>query len=98
MVLKCGAIDPLVKLLSECNDDIIFKNGIWALSNMCRGTPPPKFEIVYKAIGPFVEAIKSFKDSEMLVEASWGLCYLSGKYMEIARLIYPKQKKNRWEP
>lgn len=81
-VIQCGAVEPLVSLLKGCTDEMLLKQGIWTLSNLCRGKPLPKFQKVYKAIPPFAEVLKTVKDTEMLIDAAWALSYLSGMLLE----------------
>jgi importin subunit alpha-1 len=50
MILKCGGLDPLLHIISTSNNKSTIKHGTWALSNLCRGRPLPKFELVKKAI------------------------------------------------
>ena len=41
MILKCNGLKPLVNILLNTQDKNIIKDGSWALSNLCRGLPPP---------------------------------------------------------
>ena len=55
----------------------IIKIGIWCLSNLCIGSDPPPFKVVYKAIPVFVNAMKTESAPAILIDASWALSYLS---------------------
>ena len=63
--------------MQKTNDINTIKIGIWCLSNLCRGSDPPPFKVVYKAIPIFVNAMKSESAPAILIDASWALSYLS---------------------
>ena len=63
--------------MQKTNDINTIKIGIWCLSNLCRGSDPPPFKEVYKAIPIFVNAMKIEAKIDMLIDASWALSYLS---------------------
>ena len=63
--------------MQKTKDRSIIKIGIWCLSNLCLGSDPPPFKIVYKAIPVFVNAMKTEYAPEILIGASWALSYLS---------------------
>jgi hypothetical protein len=44
---------------------------------MCRGKPPPSFELVAPAIPAFARALQASQDDEVSADASWALSYLS---------------------
>lgn len=63
----------------------IFKNGIWAISNLCRGKPRPNLEVLKYAIPIFARVLKEFnsENSEEIDELSdslWALSYLSSNF------------------
>lgn len=41
-----------------------YENSIWLITNLCRGTPPPQYELVDSAIPVLCNALKkqSFKE------------------------------------
>jgi len=57
MILKCGGLDPLVNILSTSSSFNTIKHGSWALSNLCRGRPIPKFELVSNSIPVFAQIL-----------------------------------------
>ena len=63
--------------MQKTKDRNIIEIGIWCLSNLCRGSDPPPFKVVYKAIPIFVNAIKTEAKIDILIDASWALSYLS---------------------
>jgi len=77
MVLKCGGLEPLIKIIAETKNKTTIKHGTWALSNLCRGRPLPAFNYVYKAVAPLCRVIMEENDPEILTDATWALSYLS---------------------
>jgi len=62
----------------EKSDNIqMVKKGTWALSNLVRGDPLPKFELVKETIPMFSKIIKETEDFETLIDAVWAMGYLS---------------------
>lgn len=59
MILKSGGLHPLIKLISEANKKDTIKHGIWTLSNLCRGRPLPKFELVKDSIPILAQVLKT---------------------------------------
>lgn len=46
IVLRCGDLQPLLKLLREGAEPSMLRCASWTLSNLCRGRPPLKFALV----------------------------------------------------
>jgi hypothetical protein len=42
-VLKKGGLLVLIKVIENTNNKSLISNGAWAISNLCRGVPSPKF-------------------------------------------------------
>jgi len=59
MIIKSGGINTLVYIMTTTKVSTIIKHGSWALSNLCRGKPPPKYELVKCAIPIFVQIMKT---------------------------------------
>jgi hypothetical protein len=76
-ILKANALPPLVDIINKSDDVAVIKNGTWALSNLVRGNPLPKFELVKETIPTFSRVIQETNDIETLVDAAWALSYLS---------------------
>lgn len=89
MILKAGGLDPMIKLLKNTTNRHTIKHGTWALSNLCRGRPFPKFDLVKNAIPPLAQVIKEEEDPEILTDAAWAMSYLSGDI--IKPNLYVKQ-------
>lgn len=43
-ILKAGGLNSLIHIVDNPQtDDLLVKHGCWAISNLCRGSPLPKF-------------------------------------------------------
>ncbi|TMW57421.1 hypothetical protein Poli38472_003346 [Pythium oligandrum] len=76
MVLRCGALRPLLGQLTENAKPTMLRNATWTLSNFCRGRPQPQFELVQPALPTLGQLIYT-NDEEVLTDACWALSYLS---------------------
>lgn len=76
LVLEAGALHPLLLQLTVDSKVTMLRNATWTLSNLCRGKPPPSFEMVKPALGTLAHLIY-FDDEEVLTDACWALSYLS---------------------
>jgi len=91
MVLKQGGLTALAAALLDpvnTNKTTFVRNGIWALSNLCRGRPLPEFKYCAPAINPLIRVIRETSDQEILTDAAWALSYLSDSGTDrIERLV-----------
>lgn len=57
----------------------IVKHGAWALSNLCRGNPLPKYDNVKEAIPLLCHliAIEFITDKEIIADCCWAISYNS---------------------
>merc|ERR1719207_349099 len=76
LVLQSGGLNPVMTVLRESEKTSMMRNATWALSNLCRGKPPPPLEWVSPALGTLANLIYS-SDVEVLTDACWALSYLS---------------------
>jgi len=76
IVLQANALPPLLKQMQSNAELSVLRNGTWALSNLCRGKPPPPFEWVRPALATLNQLI-CHPDDEVLTDACWALTYLS---------------------
>lgn len=71
----------------------IFRNGVWAIANLCRGKPRPNLEILKEAIPIWAKVLREYnaerdEDVELLVESLWALSYIASKqYYHIYKFI-----------
>lgn len=76
LVLRAGAMPPLLQLIRPDAKLTIQRNATWGLSNFCRGKPQPDFDSVRACLPKLAELI-GHKDEEILADACWALSYLS---------------------
>mmetsp|Transcript_34642 Transcript_34642/g.80886 ORF Transcript_34642/g.80886 Transcript_34642/m.80886 type:complete len:552 (-) Transcript_34642:130-1785(-) len=79
LVLQCGALPLLNSVLRACasqDKTSMMRNSTWALSNLCRGKPPPPFEWVSAAL-PTLAQLTMANDVEVLTDSCWALSYLA---------------------
>eukprot|EP01017_Pseudomicrothorax_dubius_P048809 TRINITY_DN895_c0_g2_i2.p1 TRINITY_DN895_c0_g2~~TRINITY_DN895_c0_g2_i2.p1 ORF type:complete len:295 (+),score=68.37 TRINITY_DN895_c0_g2_i2:663-1547(+) len=76
-IIEAGGIDRIIYLYTRIKNQKSVKNVAWALSNLCRGSPPPNYESVKLAVPVFGKMILDESDSETLSEALWALVNLT---------------------
>jgi len=77
-LIASGALAPLLKVVEdpEATLDVI-REGVYAISNLCRGRPLPPVDKVKSAIPTLCKAIQSQTELQVLTDASWALSYLT---------------------
>ena len=76
-VLSCGALPPLLNLLTDTRKVSMVRNATWTLSNFCRGkNPQPDWNLIHPALPMLAKLIYSL-DDEVLIDACWAISYLS---------------------
>jgi len=90
-ILASGALYPLLKIVEDPSTaQNIIKNGIWMISNLCRGRPSPPIDKVKSATPVLCKSIQSQTDIDVLTDAAETLSFLSRTPSVIDDLIsYP---------
>ena len=48
-ILKLGGMNALITIVENTPSKATVKNGIWAMTNLCRGTPYPNYDMIKNA-------------------------------------------------
>eukprot|EP01126_Amoeba_proteus_P015837 TRINITY_DN1718_c0_g1_i1.p1 TRINITY_DN1718_c0_g1~~TRINITY_DN1718_c0_g1_i1.p1 ORF type:complete len:406 (-),score=73.73 TRINITY_DN1718_c0_g1_i1:270-1487(-) len=75
-VLSQGVLETLLLNIEHSHKLGMLRNATWALSNLCRGKPQPKWNLVSPAL-PILSRLLYSTDDEVLTDACWALSYLS---------------------
>lgn len=85
--LNCGALPMLLDVLVTPGQELqVVRNAVWAVSNLCRGKPLPPLDVVGIAV-PVLAPLLSHSDSQVVVDAAWGLSYISEGDEERVQLV-----------
>lgn len=79
LVLSMNALNALLEVSASFNENSrlsTIRNATWTLSNLCRGKPPPKFDLVRPAL-PLLSRLLFSNDMETVTDACWALSYMS---------------------
>ena len=78
MVISEGAVEPISMILDQSAPGTsLIRNASWALSNFCRGRPPPDFSMVKRAIPSLAKVLVENDNEDILVDVCWAMSYLS---------------------
>lgn len=86
VVLSCGALPCLLMLLTGNEPINVMRNATWAVSNLCRGRPLPELSHVCIAV-PVLAPLLNHFESQVVVDAAWGLSYISDGPVERVQTI-----------
>jgi len=90
-ILANRAIQPLIKIFEDPGlSKRVIKVGIWLISNLCRGGPPPPIDQMKSTTPILCKIIESETDIDILVDAVQALSYLSGSPIVVEDVVsYP---------
>ncbi|KAM3142058.1 hypothetical protein pb186bvf_005931 [Paramecium bursaria] len=78
MILNAQGHIAIINFAEKCKNIMnSYKQCVWALANLSRGSPGPKFSVVKVAIPSFCCAIQSTLEPETLTDALWALSHLT---------------------
>ena len=85
--LKLGALDPLLQIVHNSNNSRLIKHGTWAISNLTRGRPQPKLNLVKNAIPVLCALLMKETEAEILTYVAWSLFYLSSAGVSVSGIL-----------
>ena len=76
MVIRKGAVDCFVRIIESCQNSKTIRQATWALSNLCRGAPLPRYDLIKPAIATLTRVIVSGQvEGDDLRDALWAVAY-----------------------
>lgn len=78
-ILLLGAMDPLIKIISTTENKYQIRNGAWTITNLVRGYPSPKYDLIKPALPLIAKVVRTelISDKEVLSDCIWALSYLT---------------------
>eukprot|EP00347_Sterkiella_histriomuscorum_P002052 403369659 len=84
-------IQKMKKLLNKSDPTSrIFKQGTWALSNLCRNNPPPDYNKLTKAVSTLNNALLHITEEDYIIDLIWAVSKLSNKNEFKAKFYEPE--------
>lgn len=77
VVLKAGALEPLLQNIQHPASLTLLRNCVWSLSNFCRGKPQPSLQSIAAALPVLAGILQNTTDEEAIIDATWALSYIS---------------------
>ena len=77
IILQNQGLGLLIKCLKASTKHSMTKNSSWTISNLCRGKPPPLYEMVREALPALAAVVAEQNDAEILSDSLWALSHLS---------------------
>ena len=69
-----GGHEALIRLIENTTNVNVIRQGTWALANLCRGTPLPKFDIIKPIIPILCKTVaNNILSGEEQIDALWAL-------------------------
>jgi hypothetical protein len=87
LILQHGGLALLIHCFDTATRPSTIKNSSWAISNLCRGKPPPKYELVMQSIPTLVKVIQTQHDSELIADCCWAISHLSDGHKDKIQAI-----------
>jgi hypothetical protein len=78
LIIDTGALPPLLRLIDSTfttGNLSMQRNGVWALSNLLRGRPPPQRRCALDAAPAVVRVVRQSNDLQSQTDALWALAY-----------------------
>jgi hypothetical protein len=78
LIIDTGALPPLLRLIDSTfttGNLSMQRNGVWALSNLLRGRPPPARQCALDAAPAVVHVVRHSNDLQSQTDALWALAY-----------------------
>lgn len=75
-VLAHDTLEPLLKNIHDGAKLSLVRNATWTLSNLCRGKPQPRWDLISPAL-PYLAKLLYYPDADVLTDACWALSYIS---------------------
>lgn len=78
IVLRNGAVKALLAAATcpEAEVEVaVRRQAVWALSNFCRGTPPPRLDLIATVLEQLPQLL-SANDTQVVADAAWAIAYL----------------------
>lgn len=90
LVIQKQGLEVLVKLAEKSKQKCIVKRAAWAISNLCRGTPLPKFDLIKNGFATLARTVVSqILDDDELSDCLWAISSNSadGQKSRIQKLV-----------
>ena len=58
-IIQSGALEQLIKIVNNTKDKNLIRQIAWTISNLCRGVPLPKYDLVKNGIVQLCFIVKS---------------------------------------
>lgn len=88
-ILMKGGHECLIRMVEGSSNTRVIRQGVWALSNLCRSVPLPKYEIIKPIIPLLCKTISmNILAGEELIDALWAIANNSeGLKSRIQRIL-----------
>jgi len=77
VLLEQGMMRHLIRLGGEAKTLSATRNIVWAISNLCKGTPKPDFTLIAPCLPELSQILEVQKDAQILSDICWALSYIS---------------------